>query len=192
MDTAELQQLYAGWPTEKLVTAAVIRPDEYNPAAIAVMRRVLDQRGVSRTEIDSIAATLRLEDRNHSEVASIRGWLLVFVLWSAASSAVAIVIGLLLLVVSDHALRAVGAVLVVGMGIYGGYCTSLLARRDHEALSHARRWLIGLAVIAVLRSAIEYVIAGHAPSGSGTPIVFAGIWLTYLARLERVRRVYRT
>jgi hypothetical protein len=96
-----------------------------------------------------------------------------------------------MLVLSNDWRSAIDAMLVVGISIYGGYCVSLLGKRRYEAPAHAQRWLLGLATIGVLRAVIGYATTGEPPPGSGLPVVFAVIWLTYLAKSKRVAGVYR-
>lgn len=192
MNTRDLDQVYAGWPTEKLVEAVVLRPDEYNSEATALMKHVLDGRGVLQDEIDAIAAGLRSGRTDDRQLGDIAGWLLVFIVWTAVSSTFGIIMGPRMLLGSEHGITAAIGLLVVGASIYGGYCASLLGLRRHDAPAHARRWLISLVVTAVLAAVAEYVRDGDVVSGPGRPIVFSAIWLAYLSRSKRVAQVYGT
>ena len=186
----DLEQLYAGWPTEKLVEAVVLRADDHTTQTTALMKSVLDQRGVRQEEIDAIAAGLRSGPADDRQLGDIAGWLLVFIAWTAVSSTFGIILGTRMLLGSEPGLPAAIALLMVGTSIYGGYCASLLVQRRHDAPAHARRWLISLVVTAVLTAVAEYAADGDVVSGPGRPIVFAAIWLTYLARSRRVAHVY--
>ena len=120
----------------------------------------------------------------------IGGWLLLFIVWSAGISTSGIVMGLLMLVGSDNWQNAIDAMLVAGISIYGGYCAFLLGKGRHEAPTHARRWLLGLAATGILRALLGFTISGEPPPGSGLPVVFALIWFSYLTKSRRVARVY--
>ena len=190
MDTRKLEQLYVNWPTEKLVEASVLLADEYDPSATALMRQVLDQRGVAEAEIESIAASLRPGRSHGRHLGDIRGWLLVFIVWSAATSIVATVTGLLALLGSDHWVRAVAAMVVIGIGGYGSYCATILVKRRADGPVHARRWLLAGALASMVAAALEYAVSGDWPPGSGRGVLFAALWIPYLSRSRRVACVY--
>lgn len=191
MERAELEATYSTWSTERLVNGAVVCPEEYNPDAVASMRQVLERRGVSPQEIDAIASTMRRGNGTRRPLSSIAGWLLAFIVWSAMSSAVGLVTGLVMLVGSDHVARTIAAGLWIAASAYGGFCASRLAKRAPEAPLHARRWLLALAATGALATVVEYSLRGEVLSGAARPILFAAGWLTYLTRSRRVACVYQ-
>ena len=55
----ELEAIYRRWSTEKLAIASTRDADQYDPAALPIMRRVLDERGLSPADLDATLADAR-------------------------------------------------------------------------------------------------------------------------------------
>jgi hypothetical protein len=188
--TEELRRIHAAWSEERLVRAAFVDADEYSPQAVVIMRQTLEARGVSSDDIASMLAAVQPDDIGGPNLNAVRGWLLVFVIWSGIVSAVGFVSSLVLVIGGEGYARAIG-VAGLAVSVYGGYCSYVMAAADSGAPSHARRWLIGLALYGVATMTVALLAEPELSSGAGRPLIFALIWLPYLSYSKRVAAVYR-
>jgi hypothetical protein len=130
------------------------------------------------------------EEDDEARLNGIRGWLLVFVVLAAASSAGGVALSWLLITAGEGWLPRVQGAVTLALSAYGGYCAWLLGNARREAPAHARLWLIGLAANGLAVGVLGLALQGEPPSGFLRPVLFAMIWLPYLARSKRVAIVY--
>jgi Protein of unknown function (DUF2569) len=186
---AELRRIYTGWPVEKLVRATYVDASQYDPTAVEVMKAELEARGIAPEEIESLRSDMALGRDDDSRLSGVRGWLLLFIIMVGLASGGGIALSLLLIGIGDW-LAVTQGMATLAIGVYGGYCAWMLANCRSEAPAHARRWLIALALNGIAIGAISLALHGELPSGVGRPLLFAMIWLPYLARSKRVANVY--
>lgn len=184
------RRIYSGWTAERLVRAAFLEADQYDSSAVAVMRAELEARGLSASDIAALREDMRLHRDHESRLAGVRGWLLLFVIMVGASSAGGFALGAALTLSGEGWLARGQGLVTLALGIYGACCAWLLGYGRPAAPVHARRWLILLAVNGLAVAGIGLAVRGELPDGVGRPLLFAMIWLPYLARSRRVARVY--
>jgi hypothetical protein len=152
------------------------------------MKRMLAARGATPEQIEAIRLELDSGHDAESRLNAVRGWLLLFVVMVGANSAVAFAIGAVTSLVGSGFDRAHGVAQLL-LGAYGAYAAYLLGRVRPAALLHARCWLIAVAAVSLLAVVLDPSVR-EVPSGTGRPLLFAIIWLIYLAHSKRVATVY--
>ena len=195
MNEADLDEIYAQWPTEKLVKAITLEADQYTAAAMPAMRRALDARGLSESALNALAAEIRADhDTELQRMSRIRGWLLVFILYVAGNSLFLLGIGYELAVTAPVRILRLEAVPAVVFGLYGLFCASILIAKRPEAPQRVRRLLVlefffGLvgAVLVFAMAVLQYFAAGSvspdALTLTGAAILGLGVfvlWIIYL------------
>jgi hypothetical protein len=190
--TAEnLTSLYESWPVERLVRAAYLDFEDYNPDAVQVMRGVLESRGIASAEIDAVLTTLRA-NRVSDPLNRIRGWLLLFVIQVALTTAGGFINAGLVILTATSWRDGVAAVVLLAVAGYGAYCSRLLTDRSPAAPLHAQRLMLTWAAGSLTLIALWSTDASASVAGAGRPLFFAALWFPYLRTSKRVAAVYGT
>ena len=137
-NAVELERRYRGWETDRLLRALTEEAEQFTPDALMTMKRILEGRGVTASEIaDQTTLAQSVHDERQKKLTGIQGFLLVFIvlftIWSLQFMVEGVrVIGM---VESGNILRLMG--LTIGLlGVYGLYCSIQLIRKSPSAVWH--------------------------------------------------------
>ena len=119
----------------------------------------------------------------------IRGWLVVLIALTAASAALNLLTGGVMLLSHTEPVWKFWALASIGQAFYGGYCARQLSVRAPSAPKQTAIYLASTIALALIAGAIVE-FRGETHSGQGRPTLAAVGWLIYLARSRRVRAVY--
>jgi hypothetical protein len=187
-DPENLKRIYEQWSTERLVRA-LGQSDEYNAAAIPVMMRVLNERGVFGVRLESVASEIHAAEEER--VIRIRGWLLAFVFFMGVNALLFAILGLATAVFFTANRAWVVGLPFFFLGVYGLYGAFLLVKRLPQARKHAQLWLVLLGVLCIPLSGIA-LLTGGSPLVLGLYVLFAFGWHSYLSQSKRVALTYES
>jgi hypothetical protein len=114
------------------------------------------------------------------------GSLAVFVVWITAVVVVQIVQSVLRAANATTETERFIAMMMVGAGIYGGWCVRALRDANPRAPRHVHGWLGLTSVLSVTLGAVSGSL-----SGAGAPVLAWMFVALYLAKSKRVAAVYR-
>jgi len=187
-DPADLEAIYRRWPTGKLVLASTRDADQYDAAALPIMRRVLDERGLSPEELADAVV-----EADGPDLSRVTGWLAFFIFQVVMGATAQLLFAFV--EPADSPARLAGSIVGIASSLYGFWCAALLLRRRPVAPTHARLWMLlnlsatltitALAFVANERSVDEPTLTAALRS-----LFFAAIWLRYLSASKRVAAVY--
>jgi TonB family protein len=179
---------YDRWSTEQLLDALATGEDQ-DSATIRAMIRALHARGVLG-ELSRAAEEAR-------RLRGIRGWLLVFVVFTAVLT-LNLAYSVLDPMIGGR--QTLFAALGLPLSVYGGYTFFLLAAKRPRAPAHARLWLALVAAsmtLPIVVSVVDFglmafggVITADDLAGLGLYMLIALAWMAYVSRSRRVAHTY--
>jgi hypothetical protein len=125
-----------------------------------------------------------------SRLDGVSGWLLAFIILSAISCAVQVVLSALTLFNTTDAVSLIEAAAGIALGLYGGHAIRLLSQRDPMGVQRAINWLSGLCVWVLIDATIRIAL-GLDLAGLGRPLAPSLAWILYLTKSRRVAVTYR-
>jgi hypothetical protein len=187
-DRADLEAIYRRWPTGKLVLASTRDADQYDAAALPIMQRVLDERGLSPEEL-----ACAVVDIDGPDLSRVTGWLAFFIFQVVIGATTELLVAFL--GPADSRARLAWSIVGIALSLYGFWCAALLIRRRPLAPTHARLWILLNVSVTLIAAALAFLANEHSVdeptlTAALRSLFFAAVWLRYLSASKRVAAVY--
>lgn len=191
-DLTEKEKVYVNWTDEQLVKATTVEKNDYNPEAVDIMLKVLQKRGVSEKQLNSLQSEVEQKvAADIKKITGVGGFLIVFLIILVLSVIYSLNDGFSVLssIKEMPILLLVVSIPFFLISIYGAYIFLLLVRKKEKAPDHTIKWLIAHFCVRLLGVVAIFITTGKLELSAIAPMSTL-VWLMYFTNSKRVKATY--